>query len=75
MEDGHPILLKCILRNDIYVETMIIIDRVLNYSRKWSKVLDDPVWTEFKKRMDKYSPFVVFNDKKGKEILRKVFVK
>ena len=75
MEDGHPILLKCILRNDIYVETMIIIDRVLNYSRKWSKVVDDPVWTEFKKRMDKYSPFVVFNDKKGKEILRKVFVK
>ena len=75
MENGHPILLQCVLRNDIYVETMIIIDRVLNYSRKWNKVLDDPVWTEFKKRMDKYSPFVLFEAEKGKKILRKVFVK
>ena len=32
MENGHPILLQCVLRNDIYVETMVIIDRVLNYS-------------------------------------------
>ena len=75
MENGHPILLQCVLRNDIYVETMIIIDRVLNYSRRWNKVLDDPVWTEFKKRMDKYSPFVLFEAEKGKKILRKVFVK
>jgi hypothetical protein len=75
MENGHPILLQCVLRNDIYVETMVIIDRVLNYSRKWNKVLDDPVWTEFKKRMDKYSPFVLFEADKGKKILRKVFVK
>jgi len=75
MENGHPILLQCVLRNDIYVETMVIIDRVLNYSRKWNKVLDDPVWTEFKKRMDKYSPFVLFEAEKGKKILRKVFVK
>ena len=28
MENGHPILLQCVLRNDIYVETIIIIDRV-----------------------------------------------
>ena len=75
MENGHPILLQCVLRNDIYVETMIIIERVLNYSRRWNKVLDDPVWTEFKKRMDKYSPFVLFEAEKGKKILRKVFVK
>ena len=75
MENGHPILLQCVLRNDIYVETMVIIDRVLNYSRKWNKILDDPVWTEFKKRMDKYSPFVLFEAEKGKKILRKVFVK
>jgi hypothetical protein len=75
MENGHPILLQCVLRNDIYVETMVIIDRVLNYSRKWNKVLDDPVWTEFKKRMDKYSPFVLFEADKGKKILKKVFVK
>ena len=75
MENGHPRLLQCVLRNDIYVETMIIIDRVLNYSRRWNKVLDDPVWTEFKKRMDKYIPFVLFEAEKGKKILRKVFVK
>ena len=75
MENGHPILLQCVLRNDIFVETMIIIDRILNYSKRWNKILDDPVWSEFKKRMDKYSPFVIFDDKKGKTILRKVFVK
>ena len=74
MEDGHPILLQCVLRNDIFVETMIIIDKTSNYSRKWNKVLDDPVWTEFKKRMDKYSPFIKFDNEKGKNLLRKVFV-
>ena len=74
MEDGHPILLQCVLRNDIYVETMVIIDRVLNYTRRWNKILNDPVWTEFKKRMEKYSPFVNFDSIKGKTILKKVFL-
>lgn len=74
MEDGHPILLQCVLRNDIYVETMVIIDRVLNYTRRWNKILNDPVWTEFKKRMEKYSPFVNFDSTKGKTILKKVFL-
>ena len=74
MEDGHPILLQCVLRNDIYVETMVIIDRVLNYTRRWNKILNDPVWTEFKKRMEKYSPFVNFDSAKGKTILKKVFL-
>ena len=74
MEDGHPILLQCVLRNDIYVETMVIIDRVLNYTRRWNKILNDPVWTEFKKRMEKDSPFVNFDSTKGKTILKKVFL-
>ena len=74
MEDGHPILLQCVLRNDIYVETMVIVDRVLNYTRRWNKILNDPVWTEFKKRMEKYSPFVNFDSTKGKTILKKVFL-
>ena len=74
MENGHPILLRCVLRNDIYVETMVIVDNVLNYTKKWNKVLTDPVWIEFKKRMEKYRPFVNFDPKKGKEILRKVFL-
>ena len=74
MEDGHPISLQCVLRNDIYVETMVIIDRVLNYTRRWNKILNDPVWTEFKKRMEKYSPFVNFDSTKGKTILKKVFL-
>ena len=73
MENGHPILLQCVLRNDIFVETMIIIDKTLNYSRRWNKVLDDPVWTEFKKRMDKYSPFIEYDTNKAKQIMRKVF--
>ena len=74
MEDGHPILLQCVLRNDIYVETMVIVDRVLNYTRRWNKILNDPVWTESKKRMEKYSPFVNFDSTKGKAILKKVFL-
>jgi len=75
MENGHPILLQCVLRNDIFVESMIIIDNALNYSKRWNKTFDDPVWTEFKKRMDKYSPFIVFDINKAKKIMRKVFVK
>ena len=45
-----------------------------DYTKKWNKVLTDPVWIEFKKRMEKYRPFVNFDPKKGKEILRKVFL-
>jgi len=40
----------------------------------WNKILNDPVWTEFKKRMEKYSPFVNFDSTKGKTILKKVFL-
>lgn len=66
----HPEILKKHLKNEISLESMIILDFLLNYKVKFDKKLKDPVWKFVSVRMQKYSPFIHINKDKYKDILK-----
>jgi len=71
----HPALLKLYLGGEVRLETMVIIDRILHYSKLWSKYLDDDiVWDNVGRLIDKYSGFVQVDKDKYKTIMQTTFI-
>jgi hypothetical protein len=74
-EGNHPLLLKMYLGKRIHLETMVIIDQILHYSKRWSKDLDDDIiWSNVKRQIDKYSSFVQVDKGKYKAIMQTTFI-
>lgn len=71
-KDGHPIVLRKYLGGDISIETMVILDRILEYRQEFDKKLQDPVWETVSMRMKKYSPFLNIEVSRYKKILKQV---
>ena len=73
VESGqHPILLKMCLAKYIMIETFIIINDVVNFVPRWNKQIKEKiVWPEFRKKVQKYSPFLEVDKTKFRDILRK----
>ena len=66
---SHPEILKRHLQGDISIESMIILDMMLNYSKKFDKKLIDPVWKTVGLKIKKYKPFLNIDVGKFKKIL------
>jgi len=72
---SHPLILKHYIKNDINLETLIIIDITLGYFNHWDSVMgDDFLWKELHFKIKKYKPFLSISKDRYKEILKKVFV-
>lgn len=72
---SHPLILKHYIKNDINLETLIIIDITLGYFNHWDSVMgDDFLWKELHFKIKKYKPFLSISRERYKEILKKVFV-
>ena len=58
MIDGkHPLLYRLFLRKKISLETMVIIDQILNYTKLWAKY-NDMMLNDHLFLMEKYQPFL-----------------
>lgn len=62
-DNQHPLLLKEFLGKRVSLETMIILDELVEFSKKWNKELvwDDFVWPDVKKLMKNYKGFLTIN--------------
>jgi hypothetical protein len=73
--DQHPIILKLLISEEISIESFIILDRVLNFIRHINNfLLDEYIWSEYNKKIIKYSPFVTIDKKEYHMVMKKVFV-
>lgn len=71
---SHPPLLKLYLGKEISLETMVIINKVLGYVKRWSQQLsDDTIWFEVRRIITKYDGFVNVDVNKYKSILKQTF--
>lgn len=70
----HPKLLKLFLKKEISIESMIILNKILNYKKDFDSKLDDPVWQLVSNKIAKYSPFLNIDVSKFKEILKKIVI-
>ena len=71
--NSHPKLLRDYLGKRISLETMIILDGLLDYTSKWDKKMeDDIVWPKTKKLINDYKKFLTYEKEKCKMILIKL---
>ena len=72
---SHPLILKHYIKEDINLETLIVIDIVLGYFQHWDKSMEnDFMWKDLHFKIKKYKPFLTISRERYKEILKKVFV-
>ena len=66
---NHPKLVKAYLGKKISIETLVILEKLLQYRQKFDKQIIDPyVWPEVSQLMRKYEPFLKVNIKKCNDI-------
>jgi hypothetical protein len=59
---SHPKLLKEFLGSRVSLETMLVLDELVSFSKKWDKQLeDDIIWVDLKKLMENYKGFLTIN--------------
>jgi len=66
----HPKLVKLYLANKVSLETLVILDKLLHFTKIYDKKLVDPIWEFTSMKIKKYSPFIYIDVKKYKSIVK-----
>jgi hypothetical protein len=71
--DGdYPKLLVMTLQKDIHLETLVIMNSIMNFLPMWDKKISDTIrYPEFSRKVKKYTPFLQFDKVKFKDIMKK----
>jgi hypothetical protein len=70
-QNQFPKLMMFATQGDITLETLIILDDLMNFFPMWEKqIYDDIVWPNFKIKCVKYKPFLHYDKEKFKQILK-----
>ena len=68
--NNHPKLLKEFLGDRVSLETLIILDALVDFSKGWDRELkEDIVWPDLKKLMKNYKGFLTFDKKRCRMII------
>ncbi len=71
----HPVLFRLLLQKMICIETYIIMDVILGFTKNWkSSITDKYIYPEVQYKCDRYNEFMNFEVNKFKPILQKVFL-
>jgi len=72
--DGdYPILLVMALRKEISIETLCVLNSILNFLPMWDKKITDTIrWPEYKNKIEKFTCFLPKDVIKYKLILKKI---
>ena len=69
--NGYPKLLSELMEQNISIETVIIMNDMLKFLPMWEqKIDDDLIWPEYLKKIKKYTPFVLYQKEKCKQLLK-----
>lgn len=67
----YPYLLEEVMRGDVMLETLVIMNDIMGFLPMWQKkIQDDVIWPEWHRRIVKYAPFVHYDKVKFKGILK-----
>ena len=71
VESGiHPRVIRMYLQKEISLETLIILDSVFTFMRRYDTIISDPLYKEVSKLCKKYQPFLKFDKVKMKSLIR-----
>lgn len=69
----HPIIMKLYLGNHITLETLVILERIYDFT-EMNSLKDDLMWNDFKRLVCKYRPFIKIKESKYENIIRDAFM-
>lgn len=68
----HPLIVKLYLRNDVSIETFVILNKIVEFIPALDYNLkDDLVWPDLSRIIKKYEPFLNFNKEKYEQFYRR----
>ena len=71
----HPRVLRLHIQRKIHIQTTIILDAILSFSKVWDKEISEKVvWPKISHTLAKMKPFVLYNQTQAKMIMKDVFV-
>jgi len=69
--NGYPQLMHFVQLKQVSLETLCILNDIMNFFPMWDKKIDDDIiWPDFKLRCLKYTPFIQYDKQKFKNILK-----
>jgi hypothetical protein len=72
----HPPVLRLLIQRKINIQTAIILDSILSYSKNWSKAINERVvWPKIAFKMAKLKGFIKYNETECKMIMKEVWTK
>ena len=70
---NYPVLLTMALRKEIEIETVIILNKILQFIPNWSNQIGDTIrWPDYRRKVEKYASFLPEDVVKYKLLLKKV---
>jgi len=73
-KDSHPYIIKAYLRKTITIETLVILDHLLNLVEKYDDEVNDTiVYPDISRLVKKYKPFLKFESEKFNGLYRRKF--
>lgn len=70
-EGQHPLLLTLFLQKEVTIETMVILNNILEYVSSWDKkISEDIVYPKVSLKIRKYGAFLTVDNAKYKKILK-----
>jgi len=73
VDGDYPILLTYTLQKETKIETLCILNSILNFLPMWDKKITDTIrWPDFRRKIVKYTAFLPKDNVKYKLILKKV---
>jgi len=69
--NGYPQLMHFVQLKQVSLETLCILNDIMNFFPMWNKKIDDDIiWPDFKLKCLKYTPFIQYDKQKFKNILK-----
>lgn len=68
----HPNIIRMYLRKEISLETLTMLNSILNFMNRYDKEVTDPVYKEVSKLCKKYQPFLKFDLQKMRKTLKEI---
>ena len=74
IQDDYPKLLTMLLHDEISLETVCILNQLMNFVPMWDKKIADTIhYPNISRKIKKYTPFIKFEPTKYKLILKKEY--
>jgi len=71
----HPRFLRLLIQKKLSLQTAIVFDHFLSFSKNWTKeITEKVVWPKISSTLTRLKPFMRFNETECKMIMKEVFV-